>query len=448
MSQRIHPDKAGSITAPLQALINEAKETLLDDPDKRRRYDLELKASEKNNNRKVRDPEAENLRRQVQEMRRRQQQYEVQLQQQHALSKRKEEDTRRKHQSQIQKYRRLSQQQIRRNEEELQKEKERYEAEKIVQFCCGICSKIVPSVDCWDADCCRRLFCGKCLISCGQISSCPYFRCQFPIQDPLPGSNSPAGWTHNNKFVQKQIEEVAPCCTGCGVNVLKRGFTDHKRVCVGVATNQICLKCNGNGSLRGPFGNLTIPCTVCSGNKTLCGEFTKCFMCSANTAKVFAASCDLCHGDKCVKGKWSPCFRCGCLGTVKVKQKGYQTTMGADMNGDPLIFHSITAMSEHADKSFEELRLESHVAGHVDVEQLVPCDVCLGEKKLEGDWIQCTICQAGRIRLLNGTEAPCTSCSGNGAVINGSVRVGNTRPCPFCSSNGCENCKFTGRITA
>jgi DnaJ-class molecular chaperone len=420
LSKYIHPDKTKADTTHLQAALNTAKDTLTDSV-QRRKYDRELEASGRNSGGKENVLEAEALRQHVRELHLQLQNYEAQMQvceaqkqqdkarMQHKdrQSARKEEETRRKYQAKIQNERRLSQQQIRRKEEELQQEKKRHETEQIAKCRCGICSSIVPSTDFWAAGCCGKLFCGECLRQRGKVSACPNESCRNPI------SVNGEGWTHNNKFIKGQIEEFAPRCTGCGKNVPKPDYEAHKLVCA-----QSCFKCNGNGAVQGPFGAVTIRCNVCIGNGTLRGEWTKCFMCSADTSLF----CELCRGNKCLRGQWSPCFRCDCNGIVTQSSSSlgmdYQPTTEEDSHRNThrtVIMHSITAMRKYEDKSFEELRLECYIArSHTE---LVPCDVCHGAKKLEGVWIKCMLCKAGRIQSPGWPEAPCISCSGKGSVI-------------------------------
>lgn len=438
LSRYVHPDKTNSATSSIQVLINTAKEILVD-PQKRREYDRELQAGgSRNNGRSENSTEAETLRRQVRavhtQLEHERRTYEHLLRQKdEALQREKErkhkqleqqarqsEEMLRQRNTKLKKERRLSQQKSRQKEEELQREKERIEAESIVPFQCGICSLIVPSSNFWASGCCGELFCGECLISRGQITFCPKICCQKPIQVVL-GNTSPVGWTQNHPHTKALIENVAPSCMGCRKNIAKSKFDAHKLECP--ALNQRCYKCNGNGTLPGPFLTLA-GCILCSGSGILHGEWTKCFAClSAGAPQVmdFNRICQMCFGNRCYKGKWSPCFRCDCEGTVTQINadlaNDYIPTMKKDRNDAAIFFQSITAMSKYADKSFEELRLESYTV----TERVVTCDVCLGKKKLEGEWIKCTSCEAGRTRMFDGTEMHCKICNGKGSVKNGSV---------------------------
>ena len=453
-----------SATTNLQQLINIAKDTLLD-TEKRRKYDRELlnAPGRENISRNGNSAETDYLRRRLQEMHQeklQQQQREAQLQHQ----VRQSQQQAKQREAQLQQQVRQSQQQARQSEElvrqrnaklkkerrELQNEKQRCEAEKIAQFRCGICSSIVPSFNFWASGCCSKLFCGECLINCGTIIVCQNVGCQQPIHTH-PGSSSPVGWTQNHPFTKNLIEDFAPSCYGCKKNIPKSEFDTHTLACP--ALNQSCFKCNGTGTLPGPFNTLAA-CNICSKSGILRGDWTQCFACLDDTqAFDFTRFCQMCFGNKCFKGKWSPCFRCDCKGTVTQittsLTKDYCPTMKVESRNETVLFQSITAMPKYADKSFEELRLESYTAATSPIEQLVTCDVCKGGKKLEGAWIKCISCQAGRMQMFDGTEAPCKICDGKGSVKSESVDVlRNTRPCPLCSGNGCGNCGFTGRIAA
>lgn len=113
----------------------------------------------------------------------------------------------------------------------------------------------------------------------------------------------------------------------------------------------------------------------------------------------------------------------------------------------PMVLHSITAMPAFHDKSFEELRLESlSIRG-----QEVMCDVCKGNKRLEGKWVQCRYCQNGRVQMLDGSKRICHSCGGRGSISHASSALG--KPCPFCDAKGkdcdnCDNCSNTGYVAS
>ena len=198
LSRHVHPDKTPA-TANLQVLVNSAYETL-SDQGKRMKYDRELQAQGRRNNigRNENNVETERLRLQVREMHhhvQRLQQREAQvlrqLQQSQHQARQSEEMLRQRNMN-LKKERRQSHQQLRQKDEELQREKERNETEKIAPFRCGICSSIVPSSDFWASGCCRKLFCGECLIKFGNITVCQYNGCNQPIR-LLAGSTTPEG---------------------------------------------------------------------------------------------------------------------------------------------------------------------------------------------------------------------------------------------------------------
>ena len=166
-------------------------------------------------------------------------------------------------------------------------------------------------------------------------------------------------------------------------------------------------------------------CILCKGGGILRGDWTPCFACPKNVGEPqvidFNRICQICFGDRCLKGKWSPCYRCDCKGTVTQisESNDYRPTMKVD-TGE--CFQSITAMSKYADKSLEELRLESYTA----TERVVSCNVCQGKKRLEGQWVKCTSCHSGKILMFNGKEIDCTICCGKGCnakAVEAAARV-------------------------
>jgi DnaJ-class molecular chaperone len=361
LSLHVHPDKTkAEATSHLQVMLNEAKETLLD-PDKRRQYDLEL---ERNNGRNENDRKTQ---RQLQQATKEKEKLQATLQKERSFS---QQQIRMK-EEQLQQERSFSQQQIRMKEEQLQQEHQN----QIAKFRCGKCPGIVNSNDFWQAACCKKLFCHECLLQCGNLRTCPNNSCGTPIPD------NGEGWTKNNKLIQDLVESAAPSCKDCGKNIPKLDHEAHQRVCP--ATKQVCVKCNGNGICvrQVLFGAVTQTCDVCSGNGKLLG-------------------------------RWSPCYRCGCEGFLT------QTPSSLAMDNHPTrvenladrhqdshnIMHSITAMDKYADKSFEELRLECYTYKPRNNTQRVPCDVCHGAKILEGYWMKCSKCNAGKIQMPGWAE--------------------------------------------
>ena len=420
VSKFTHPDRTNSITANLQKYVNEAKETLLD-PQKRRSHERELRAqgSTRNEN----SAEVEDLRRQIrdvhwqlemsqQQLREKDEALQVEKEKRHKQLKqqeRKTDDVLRQSNTKLQKERRLSHQKLKQKEEEMQREKDRMEAEAVAPFQCGICSLIVTSFNFWASGCCAKLFCGDCIINCGPITVCPYIGCYQPIL-MLSGSTCPAGWIQTHPHTKALIENVAPSCDGCKKNIPKPKFDAHKLLCP--AFNHSCYKCSGTGTLPGPFRTLA-KCILCKGGGILRGDWTPCFACPADVGEPrvidFNRICQMCFGNRCFIGKWSPCYRCDCKGTVTQisESNDYRPTMKVD-TGE--CFQSITAMSKYADKSLEELRLESYTA----TERVVSCNVCHGKKRLEGEWVKCTSCHSGKILMFNGKEIDCTICCGKG----------------------------------
>lgn len=426
----VHPDKSNGIcTTHLQQHLNTAKEILLDE-NKRKQYDRELKS--KGCGGKENNQEVNRLREQLRDLQRKY------FQSQEESRRRDIElrQVRRESRSQV----RMNEEQARRHQDEMQAiqrlhqhEMQAIQLDHCKKIHCPLCDHI-PTLAFWLSGCCDRIFCESCLGD-KQYSRCPNSDCWKDL--------CPKQWISNPPFYQDLIAKESRSCEFCGMNVHKLDFS-HKNVCV--ALNQRCFRCNGTGEVPGPFGTPST-CFVCTGKKFLHGEWTKCFLCSetkvpANDEAPAFMSCP-CFGNRCFKGTWSPCHRCNCKGTVMADQltANYRSTTAEGYDRKQIVLHSITAMPEFCDKSFEELRLESlSLRG-----QEVTCDVCKGNKKVEGKWVECRYCQGGRVQMLDGTKQICNNCGGT-SISNASTALG--KPCPFCDAKGCDNCSNTGNVAS
>ena len=413
LSKILHTDKSGGNTTHLQQHLNSAKEILIDDENKRKQYDRELKNKSKGCGGKENNhQEVIHLRAEIFDLQRKYYQ--------------SQEESRRRD-IELRQVRRENEEQARRHQDEMQAiqhEMQAIQLDRSKKIHCPLCDHI-PTSEFWLSGCCGRIFCESCLGD-KQHTRCPNSDCWKEL--------CPNQWISNPLFYQSRIAKESRPCVHCGLNVHKLDFS-HKNVCV--ALNQPCFRCNGTGEVPGPFGKPST-CFVCSGEKILHGEWTECFWCSGEAPTFMSCPC---FGNRCFKGTWSRCLRCNCKGTVMADQLTTDYRSTATTEG--YVLHSITAMPEFCDKSFEELRLESlSLRG-----QEVTCDVCKGNKKVEGKWVECRYCQGGRVQMLDGSKRICHSCGGRGS-ISSHAPTALGKPCPFCDAKGCDNCSNTGYVAS
>ena len=267
-------------------------------------------------------------------------------------------------------------------------------------FLCVICNELV-SKEFWESACCARLFCVDCLgiglpYPYHKVRHvCPNVSCQHIITFHL---NAPLGWNKSSKFIQKQIDSMAPKHS-CGRNVPPEDLSAHLRVCPMLNTK--CFKCKGQGATP-TFSCINTKCDSCHGNKYLPGsDWYKCFKCKGmGTYKVLGttSNCTVCETKGALRGTWTTCFKCKGIST-------YDTIFG--------IKHD--------------------------------CDSCLAKGALQGSWTMCFKCE-GRSAITDalGQWVHCHACKATGA-LKGSQWV----KCFKCKGRGgidCMTCKAKGAL--
>ena len=184
---------------------------------------------------------------------------------------------------------------------------------------CFICGETVDK-QFLEAPCCGGLCCVQCLEK--KYPQCKYGRNSYALSATCPNSSCKTpidkknherhfGWTNSSKFIQKQLDSVAPPHI-CGKNVLPEHLKQHEFVCPKLNTS--CWKCSGNGKFTTTAGN-EVKCDACQGRKVLAGlDWVKCFKCQGrgafNTVMNTVVNCSTCKFKGALQGKWTMCFKC------------------------------------------------------------------------------------------------------------------------------------------
>ncbi|KAL7544183.1 hypothetical protein ACHAWF_012108 [Thalassiosira exigua] len=292
----------------------------------------------------------------------------------------------------------------------------------IEPYLCMICNDIVNK-EFFEASCCARLCCGSCLDApVGQLDSllgrhcrnvCPNMSCQQPITWPAGGGRCPVGWAFSSKFIQVQIDAIAPTHV-CGKNVLPEYLNAHLIICPKMNTE--CFMCSGKGKCV-PFNGYEVQCGACDGRRFLPGlDWTRCFKCNG-TGAFFSVyntwlNCSTCGAKGALKGQWTMCYRCA--------GKGAADCPGCNTDG---------ALKGHWSRCYK-------CRGHGND---LNC-ICQTKGALEGKWTGCFKCEGvGWVTTNKGARNNCDACGARGGLEGF-----NAQPCRFCNGCGCANCSWKG----
>lgn len=253
------------------------------------------------------------------------------------------------------------------------------------RFACPLCLGAITDVV--ESSCCATLLCQSCAKeSLRSNRQCPHCREGFPAPavDAETGA-LPPNWTHS-RWIQRQIDNAAPKCTVCRINLFAEDRAGHEPQCEG--RHAKCFKCQGKGALdfartdgddnSDDEETVTIRCDACAGNQFLKGlKWTKCTKCRGRGEIFFLVGqddvlCDACCGRGALQGlDWMTCFRCSGRGGINA--------VGGDMSR---------------------------------------CVGCKGRGQLKGkDWTACVKCKGqGQHNALNGSRVVCNACTGHGAL--------------------------------
>ena len=287
-------------------------------------------------------------------------------------------------------------------------------------YMCMICNEIVDKKF-WESSCCARLCCDSCLDNNGayRVSRkvCPNINCQETINWTHRGlggcSSEPIGWAKSSRFIQKQIDAIAPTHC-CGRNILPEDLSAHILICPKLNTK--CFMCKGEGKYTTREGNEVV-CISCNGRKWLPGtDWVKCAKCQGTGA--FTNSnwmhiwCHTCNKKGALKGEWTICFKCNGLGT--------QGCTGCDNHSGML--------KGHWTKCFK-----CKGRGGADC-------LCKAKGGLQGKWTKCFKCAGdGWVTTNRGARNNCDACEAKGGIPGY-----NIQPCKSCRGCGCEKCSWKG----
>lgn len=295
------------------------------------------------------------------------------------------------------------------------------ERKRIQPFLCIICDEIANK-DFWETSCCARLCCESCLgigVAGKTRTVCPNVSCQYPIR--LSCAIPPVGWVKSSKFIQKQIDYVAPAHL-CGRNILPEDLDAHNLVCPKLNTQ--CFMCSGQGKYMSLLG-VEVQCRSCDGRKFLSGvDWTKCYKCdgrgSYDTKMGATVACDACHVKGALKGHWTKCFRCNGV-------SAYDTAVGITVN-------CTACNAKGALKGLHWQRcFKCKGIGGADC-------TCRAKGALEGKWTICFKCEGvGWVTTMKGARNNCDACNAKGGLEGF-----NLRPCHLCKGCGCKHCSWKG----
>ena len=283
--------------------------------------------------------------------------------------------------------------------------------EQIAHFLCMICNDIVEK-NFWESSCCARLCCNSCLRNGVSRRVCPNVSCQTPIDWIAFGDSGPSGWTKSSKFIQKQIDLVAPTHL-CGRNILPENLSVHLLVCPKLNTQ--CFMCSGDGKYMTATGQ-EAQCMSCRGRKYLPGlDWTKCFKCKGLgifMSNMGLLNCYTCNRKGALKGVWTMCFKCEGVGACNVCQNK------ASLKG-------------HWTRCF---RCEGN--GGDDC-------LCNAKGALQGKWTKCFKCYGvGWVNTDRGARNNCDACHAKGGISGYEIQ-----PCQLCKGCGCNGCSWKGSET-
>ena len=330
------------------------------------------------------------------------------------------------------------------------------------RFSCPLCLGAISNVV--ESPCCATLFCRACVeASFRNQKSCPHCRAEPP---PWASPRSLHGWTHS-KWIQREIDAVAPKCNLCNNNLFEDDRTGHEPYCEG--RHARCFKCSGNGVLRGfrcsdgesSEEEETVICDACGGTQCLDGfnwtkcskcsgrgelfnededdmlcdacigkgalkglEYTACFKCRGRGTFIASnerhVSCNACEGKALLKGlDWTKCFNCSGRGTYDGGNGRHFTCHACCGKG---VFHGLEWTKCFKCQGKGTRMTQDRYSGHsTGREYLMPCSSCAAKGILKGlDWIECPVCNGHGSCESPHEREDCLVCAGRG-VCAGSV---------------------------